>query len=68
VRQFGYKGGGNLPEHAFLDRGPGLEMKGQHYEALTSIYREALNSESPFYQFLCFCRVIQRLKERLRPR
>jgi hypothetical protein len=68
VRQFGYKGAGNLPDHAFLDRGPGLEMKGQTYAALTSIYREALNSESFFYQYLCFCRVIQRLKERLRPR
>lgn len=68
VRQFGYKGAGNLPEHAFLDRGSGMEMKGRTYEALTSIYREALNSESPFYQFLCFCRVVQRLKERLRPR
>jgi hypothetical protein len=68
VRQFGYKGAGNLPEHAFLDRGAGLEMKGRTYEALTSIYREALNSESPFYQFLCFCRVVQRLKEKLRPR
>jgi hypothetical protein len=30
VRQFGYKGAGNLPEHAFLDRGPGMEMKGWH--------------------------------------
>ncbi len=68
VRQFGYKGAGNLPGHAFLDRGSGMEMKGQTYEALTSIYREALNTESPFYQFLCFCRVVQRLKERLRPR
>lgn len=35
---------------------------------MTSIYREGLNSDSPFYQFLCFCRVIERLKERLRPR
>ena len=68
VRQFGYKGAGNLSEHAFLERGSGMEMKGQTYQALTSIYREALNSESPFYQFLCFCRVVQRLKERLRPR
>lgn len=68
VRQFGYKGAGNLAEDALLNRGTGLEMKGQTYEALTSIYREALNSDSPFYQFLCFCRVIQRLKERLRPR
>jgi hypothetical protein len=68
VRQFGYKGAGNLPEHAFLDRGSGMEMKGRTYEALTSIYREALNTDSPFYQFLCFCRVVQRLKERLRPR
>jgi hypothetical protein len=68
VRQFGYKGAGNLPEHAFLDQGSGMEMKDRSYQALTSVYREALNSESPFYQFLCFCRVIQRLKERLRPR
>ena len=37
-------------------------MKGKTYEALTSIYREALNTESPFYQFLCFCRVVQRLQ------
>lgn len=66
VRQFGYKGAGNLPEQTLLGRR--LERKGQTYEALTSIYREALNSESPFYQFLCFCRVIQRLKELLRPR
>ncbi len=68
VRQFGYKGAGNLPEHALPHGGTGLEMKGQIYEALTSIYREALNSESPFYQFFCFCRVIQRLKKKLRPR
>jgi len=28
VRQFAYKGAGNLPDHAFLDSGYGLEMKG----------------------------------------
>ncbi len=67
VRQFGYKGVGNLPEHGASGE-LGTEMKGAAYAALTGIYREALNSESPFYQFLCFCRIIQRLKEKLRPR
>ncbi len=60
VRQFGYKGIGNLPTL-------GSTTKPNPYPALTSIYREALNSESPFYQFLCFCRIIERLKEKLRP-
>jgi len=67
VRQFGYKGMGNLP-NGVVDGWSSMEMKGGAHAALTGIYREALNSDSPFYQFLCFCRVIQRLKERLRPR
>ena len=68
VRQFGYKGMANLPEYQPTAKSFGLEIKPDPYPALTSIYREALNSESPFYQFLCFCRVIQRLKEKLRSR
>lgn len=61
VRQFGYKGMGNLPE--------GYQaMKVDPFPALASVYREALNSDSPFYQFLCFCRVVQRLMKPLRPR
>jgi hypothetical protein len=69
VRQFGYKGMGNLPEeYGPAPGGTGIEMRGSAYSALTGIYREALNSESPFYQFLCFCRVVQRLKEKLRHR
>ncbi len=68
VRQFSYKGLGNLPDGFTGGGWSSMEMKGDVYAALTSIYREALNSDSPFYQFLCFCRVIQRLKERLRPR
>ncbi len=61
VRQFPYKGMGNLPA---------LEssIKPEPFPALASIYREALNSDSPFYQFLCFCRVVQRLTNPLRPR
>ncbi len=68
VRQFGYKGLANLPSFQSSSEGFGTGMRPHPYPALTSIYREALNSESPFYQFLCFCRVIQRLKETLRPR
>ena len=67
-RQFGYKSIANLPEYESAQGGFRLAMKPDPYPALTSIYREALNSESPYYQFLCFCRVIQRLKEKLRPR
>lgn len=68
VRQFGYKGMGNLNERVADGNWSSMEIKGSAYAALISIYREALNSDSPFYQFLCFCRIIQRLKERLRPR
>ena len=61
MRQFPYKGMGNLPA---------LEsaIKPDPFPALASVYREALNSDSPFYQFLCFCRVVQRLTNPLRPR
>jgi hypothetical protein len=71
VRQFPYRGMGNLPEFEKRDEtsaGFTMGMKGSTYAALTSIYREALNTESPYYQFLCFCRIIQRLKTRLRPK
>lgn len=68
VRQFGYRGIGNLPESTEAKEGFGMEMGNRTYQALSGIYREALNSDSPFYQFLCFCRIIQRLKERLRHR
>ncbi len=68
VRQFGYKGMGNLTSRDVGGNWSALKIVGGAHAALTSVYREALNSESPFYQFLCFCRVIQRLKERLRPR
>lgn len=68
VRQFGYRGLANLPEFGSASSGFAIDRKGDTHAALTSIYREALNSESPFYQVLCFCRVIQRLTERLRPR
>jgi len=68
VKQFGYRGLANLPGYSSAGDGFAVEMKGSSYAALTSIYREALNSENPFYQFLCFCRVIQRLMEKLRPR
>lgn len=61
VRQFGYKGMGNLPEGA-------QAIKSDPFPALASVYREGLNSDSPFYQFLCFCRVAQRLTHPLRPR
>jgi SEC-C motif len=61
VRQFPYKGMGNLPSLGFT-------IKPDPFPALASIYREALNSDSPFYQFLCFCRVVQRLIKPLRPR
>jgi hypothetical protein len=61
VRQFPYKGMGNLPDME-------LAIKPDPFPALVSIYREALNSDSPFYQFLCFCRVVQRLIKPLRPR
>lgn len=67
-RQFGYKGIANLPDYRSSGQGFGIGMRPDPYPALASIYREALNSESPYYQFLCFCRVIQRLKEKLRPR
>lgn len=67
VRQFGYKGLGNLPVQESATRGSGMEVKPEPYPALSSIYREALNSESPFYQFLCFCRIVQRLTKSLRP-
>ena len=67
VRQFGYKGWGNLPLQESEAHGPGMPMKPGPYPALSSIYREALNSESPFYQFLCFCRIVQRLTKNLRP-
>jgi SEC-C motif len=61
VRQFAYKGMGNLPS---------LEsaIKPDPFPALASVYREALNSDSPFYQLLCFCRVVQRLMKPLRPK
>lgn len=69
VRQFGYKGLGNLQaRQSPSDSGFEMDIKPPPYSALTSIYREALNTESPFYQFLCYCRIIQRLKERLRPK
>jgi hypothetical protein len=68
VRQFGYRGVANLPEYGQSGGGFGMEMGNQTYQALIGIYRDGLNSESPFYQFLCFCRIIQRLKEKLRPR
>ena len=68
VRQFGYKGMGNLTSRDIGGHWSAMRIVGGAHTALTSVYREALNSESPFYQFLCFCRVIQRLKERLRPR
>ena len=68
VRQFGYKGMGNLTSRDIGGDWSAMRIVGGAHTALTSVYREALNSESPFYQFLCFCRVIQRLKECLRPR
>lgn len=68
VRQFGYRGLANLPEFRTASSGFAVDRKGDTHAALTSVYREALNSDSPFYQFLCFCRVIERLKEKLRPR
>lgn len=61
VRQFPYKGMGNLPSL-------GSAIKPDPFPALASVYREALNSDSPFYQFLCFCRMVQRLTNPLRPR
>ena len=67
-RQFGYRGLANMPEFEQTGGGFGMEMGNQTYQALIGIYRDGSNSESPFYQFLCFCRIIQRLKERLRPR
>jgi hypothetical protein len=45
VRQFPYKGMGNLPEME-------MAIKPDPFPALASVYREALNSDSPFYQFL----------------
>ena len=68
VRQFGYKGVGNLSmQETSTPHLSGMPMKPAPYPALSSIYREALNSESPFYQFLCFCRIVQRLTKSLRP-
>lgn len=68
VRQFGYRGLANLSEYEQPSGGFGMEMGNHTYQALLSVYRDGLNSESPFYQFLCFCRIIQRLKDVLRPR
>jgi hypothetical protein len=52
IRQFGYRGLANLSEFRSASSGFALDRKGDTHAALTSIYREALNSESPFYQFL----------------
>lgn len=68
VRQFGYRSLLNLPEFGAGGNAFAIEMKAGAFPALASIYRDALNSDSPFYQVLCFCRIIQRLVERLRPR
>ncbi len=68
VRQFGYKGLGNLyMQETSTPHLSGMPIKPEPYPALSSVYREALNSESPFYQFLCFCRIVQRLTKNLRP-
>jgi hypothetical protein len=67
VRQFSYRSLANLPEFNASTGGSETLIKAGAYPALASIYREALNSDSAFYQILCFCRIIQRLVEKLRP-
>ncbi len=68
VRQFGYRSVANLPEFAAGRNELVMDIKTGAYPALASIYREALSSDSPFYQFLCFYRIIDRVIKRLRPR
>jgi hypothetical protein len=54
VRQFGYRSLANLPEFEAGRSSIKTVIKASAYHALASIYREALNSDSVFYQVLCF--------------